>query len=94
MLRRLFDRMGEREPDECRAQRGRVALAAIDDLAAGERVALDAHLERCESCRAELAELMAVARTLGEADPTRIRRTDPSRPRRAGGAVAAGPATH
>ncbi|MGH9244628.1 MAG: anti-sigma factor family protein [Acidimicrobiales bacterium] len=68
-------------PEACREQRGRLALAAIGRLPGDERAALDAHLDQCEVCRAELAELVAVGEALAEADPERIKATDRPQPR-------------
>jgi hypothetical protein len=45
---------------------------ALGRLPAGERVALEAHLEGCAECRAELASLAGVARLLPLADPERF----------------------
>jgi len=46
-------------------------MASIGRLDEAESTALAAHLDQCEACRAELAELQPVAEALGEADPER-----------------------
>jgi len=45
---------------------------ALGQLSDDERVALEAHLEGCAECRAELASLAGVARLLPLADPERF----------------------
>jgi predicted anti-sigma-YlaC factor YlaD len=57
--------------DACRDQQGRLAMAAIGRLDEAEATALAAHLEGCDACRAEAAELQPVADALAEADPAR-----------------------
>jgi anti-sigma factor RsiW len=59
-------------PDACREWRGALATAALGHLDDAETIALHAHLDGCPSCRAELAELIAVARALPLADPDRV----------------------
>jgi anti-sigma factor RsiW len=57
--------------DACRDQQGRLAMAAIGKLDEAEQAALAAHLEGCDACRAEAAEIQPVADALREADPHR-----------------------
>src|SRR5262245_11152948 len=64
--------------DACREWRGALAAAALGREDAGEQIALRAHIDGCAACRAELDELLAVARALPAADPDRL--TDPSQP--------------
>jgi Putative zinc-finger len=45
---------------------------ALEQLADEERIALEAHLEGCSECRAELASLDTVARLMPLADPERF----------------------
>jgi hypothetical protein len=51
-------------PDACREWRGALASAALDRLDGAEEVALQAHLDGCGECRAELADLRGVATVL------------------------------
>jgi hypothetical protein len=55
-------------------------MAAIGMLDEAESAALAAHLEGCEACRAEAAELQPVANALAEADPRRVMVTPGERP--------------
>jgi anti-sigma factor RsiW len=55
-------------PDACREWRAALASAALERLDAADELALQAHLDGCAACRAELAELQAVARVLPDAD--------------------------
>lgn len=52
-----------------RSQLGMLAGGLLDDQ---ERLALQAHLDGCPQCRAELAEILPVARLLPRADPERV----------------------
>ena len=54
--------------DACREWRGPLASAALGRIEPGEQIALQAHLDGCAECRAELTELQGVARVLPEAD--------------------------
>ena len=58
--------------DRCREWRTSLGAYVLDQLPAGERAALEAHLEGCPECRAELRELEGVAALLPLADPARI----------------------
>lgn len=55
--------------NECRDWRELLGVYALGQLAGDERVGLEAHLEGCAQCRAELALLEPVARMLPHADP-------------------------
>ena len=50
--------------ERCETRRVALGLHALGQLAAGERAALEAHLDGCADCRREAAELRAVARAL------------------------------
>ena len=54
---------------DCEHWRGLLAVDAIAALPAAERVPLDAHLERCATCRYEHGELLRVANVLPLVDP-------------------------
>jgi len=56
----------------CREWRHSLGAYALGDLPAGERAGLEAHLEGCAECRAELASLESVAQLLPLADPARF----------------------
>lgn len=66
-----------------RAQLGAYVLGRLDEP---ECVALQAHLDRCPDCRAEVAELIPVAEALSEVDPDRVS-DDPAVPPGLGEAV-------
>jgi hypothetical protein len=55
--------------ERCREWRESLGAHALDQLPEEERAALDAHLEGCAECRAELESLADVARLLPLADP-------------------------
>lgn len=55
--------------DRCREWRASLGAHALGQLPDAERVALEAHLEGCPECRAELESLAGVARLLPLADP-------------------------
>jgi hypothetical protein len=69
--------MKTERPDGCREWRHLLGAYALGDLAEGERTGLEAHLEGCPQCRAELDSLGAVARLLPLADPDRFSRPAP-----------------
>jgi len=73
----------------CRDQRLLLGAYALGDLPAGERAALEAHLEGCAECRAELASLQSVAHLLPLADPARFDQPTPRPPAELGERVAA-----
>jgi len=56
----------------CRERRESLGAYALGQLPADERAGLEAHLEGCPDCRAELMELEPVARVMPLADPERI----------------------
>lgn len=58
--------------ERCREWREWLGAHALGQLPAQERAALEAHLEGCPGCRAELASLEAVARLMPLADPERF----------------------
>jgi hypothetical protein len=58
--------------ENCREWRESLGAYALGQLAPGERVGLEAHLEGCPSCRAELQSLSGVAALLPHADPERF----------------------
>jgi Putative zinc-finger len=56
----------------CREWRQSLGAYALGQLEGDERVGLEAHIEGCGACRAELASLEPVARMLPHADPARF----------------------
>lgn len=58
--------------ERCREWRLSLGAHALGQLAEDERVALEAHLEGCAECRAELESLASVARLMPLADPERF----------------------
>jgi hypothetical protein len=69
--------MKAERPDGCRDRRLSLGAYALGDLPAAERAGLEAHLEGCAACRAEVESLGAVARLLPLADPNRFSRPAP-----------------
>jgi Putative zinc-finger len=61
--------MGTVTPDPCEHFHGLIAMEVVGQLSEQERVALNAHVEGCESCRDERRDLMTVSLVLGTADP-------------------------
>jgi Putative zinc-finger len=57
---------------DCREWRELLGAQALGHLEGDERVGLEAHLDGCAECRAELAALQPVARMLPHADPERF----------------------
>jgi putative zinc finger protein len=55
--------------ERCREWRETLGAQALGQLPEGERAALEAHLDGCSECRAELDSLAGVARLLPLADP-------------------------
>jgi hypothetical protein len=55
--------------NDCREWRESLGAYALGQMQGDERAALEAHLEGCARCRAELASLEPVARMLPHADP-------------------------
>lgn len=58
--------------DACRAWRGDLAVRALGVVDVERDAALDAHLDGCPDCRAELDDLRAVSDVLTSADPDRL----------------------
>jgi anti-sigma factor RsiW len=58
--------------DACREMRAALGAAALGRADPAELLALNAHLDGCADCRAELRELTSVAEALPLADPSRI----------------------
>jgi hypothetical protein len=58
--------------ESCREWRESLGAFALGQLPEGERAALEAHLEGCPECRAELEALGGVVRLLPLADPERF----------------------
>jgi putative zinc finger protein len=73
----------------CREWRESLGAYALGQLEDDERVGLEAHLEGCASCRAELASLEPVALMLPHADPERFVGPAPQPPPELGQRIAA-----
>lgn len=58
--------------DQCREWRESLGAYALGHLAPEERAGLEAHLEGCPQCRAEVESLQGVALLLPHADPARF----------------------
>ncbi|HMI81653.1 MAG TPA: anti-sigma factor [Solirubrobacterales bacterium] len=58
--------------NECREWRESLGAYALGQLEGDERAGLEAHLDGCAACRAELALLQPVAQMLPHADPARF----------------------
>jgi predicted anti-sigma-YlaC factor YlaD len=58
--------------DGCREWRESLGAHALGQLPGDERAGLEAHLEGCPACRAELESLESVARMMPLADPERF----------------------
>lgn len=58
--------------ESCGEWRESLGAFALGRIADDERAGLEAHLEGCPACRAELAELESVARVMPLADPDRF----------------------
>jgi anti-sigma factor RsiW len=76
----------------CREWRESLGAFVLGQLPADERAAVEAHIEGCEDCRAELALLTPVAEALMLADPRQVE-TAPRPPRSLAYRVARGIAT-
>jgi len=74
--------------ERCREWRELLGPHALGQLPEGERAALEAHLDGCAECRAELESLAGVARLLPLADPEHFG-TAPAPPPSLAGRVAA-----
>jgi hypothetical protein len=75
--------------DDCREWRTSLGAYALGQLPAGERAAVEAHLEGCPECRTELDSLAGVARLMPLADPERIMSPAPRPPAQLGERIAA-----
>lgn len=75
--------------ENCREWRESLGAYALGQLEGDERVGLEAHLEGCASCRAELASLEPVARMLPHAEPARFVGPAPQPPPELGQRIAA-----
>ncbi len=73
--------------NDCRDWRELLGVYALGQLDGDERAGLEAHLEGCAQCRAELALLEPVARMLPHADPERFE-TAPQPPPELGARIA------
>jgi hypothetical protein len=69
--------MKAERPDGCRDWRPLLGTYALDDLGGDELSGLEAHLEGCPQCRAEVEQLRTVAQLLPLADPDRFSRAAP-----------------
>jgi hypothetical protein len=58
--------------DNCREWRESLGAYALDQLPDAERTALEAHIEGCAECRAELDQLSSLVRPMALADPARF----------------------
>jgi hypothetical protein len=74
--------------ERCREWRESLGAHALGQLQEEERAALEAHLEGCPECRAELESLASAARLLPLADPDRFDAA-PSPPAALAGRIAA-----
>jgi hypothetical protein len=74
--------------NDCRDWRELLGVYALGQLDGDERAGLEAHLEGCARCRAELALLEPVARMLPHADPERFE-SAPQPPPELGARIAA-----
>ena len=74
--------------NECRDWRALLGVYALGQLEGDERTGLEAHLEGCAHCRAELAQLEPVARMLPHADPAQFEAA-PAPPPELGARIAA-----
>lgn len=75
--------------DGCRQWKESLGAYALGHLPAQERIALEAHLEGCATCRTELASLETVARMLPHADPALFGGPAPQPPADLGRRIAA-----
>jgi Putative zinc-finger len=75
--------------ERCRGWRESLGAHALGQLPEEERAALEAHLEGCPECRAELESLAGAAHLLPLADPDRFGTTAPQPPAALGDRIAA-----
>jgi len=64
--------VGTVSAEACRRWREMLGAYLLGQLSSEERIALEAHLDGCAECRAELAELRPVAMALAAADPEHL----------------------
>jgi hypothetical protein len=64
--------VGSLTAEVCRRWREMFGAYLLGHLDSEERVALEAHVDGCAGCRAELADLRPVAEALGAADPSHL----------------------
>ena len=76
------------KPESCREWRESLGAYALGQLGEEERVRLEAHLEGCPSCSAEIEQLAALSHPMSLADPARFD-TAPALPPALAGRVAA-----
>jgi hypothetical protein len=74
--------------NDCREWRELLGAHALGQLRGAERIALEAHLDGCARCRAELASLEPVAKMLPHADPAHFE-SAPQPPPELGARIAA-----
>jgi len=74
--------------NDCREWRESLGACALGQIQGDERAALEAHLEGCARCRAELASLEPVARMLPHADPALFESAAPQPPADLGARIA------
>jgi Putative zinc-finger len=60
------------KPESCREWRESLGAYALGQLGEEERVRLEAHLEGCPSCSAEIEQLAALSHPMSLADPARF----------------------
>lgn len=72
--------MGGVTADDHRYWREMLGAFVLGELDEERRVALQAHLEGCEHCRAELREIQSVAAALARTAPERVAVRDPTPP--------------
>jgi anti-sigma factor RsiW len=75
--------------NDCREWRESLGAYALGQLRGDERAGLEAHLDGCARCRAELALLEPVAQMLPHADPARFEAPAPQPPPELGARIAA-----
>ena len=75
--------------NDCRDWRELLGVYALGQLEGDERAGLEAHLEGCAQCRAELALLAPVAEMLPHADPAQFEAAAPQPPPELGARIAA-----
>jgi anti-sigma-K factor RskA len=64
--------VGSVTTEACRRWREMLGAYLLEHLSPEERVGVEAHLDGCADCRAELEELRPVSRSLSSADPSHL----------------------